>query len=461
MVIHRGLGDPTELIMPESGRLLWSGMLTIEAYGQWLLRELRFDVEDAYRAVAQALPYALKQVLIMLRPPKPYRKDRLGSRNLERTLSESAAYPFANDSVVSQMLSRTLGITEPTDLLTLENGLLIADLPLFRLQIQKEKEACVCTKSTYTSCKVRHLWENLATFVADILLLSLFTSPERLLVQLNTPRIKDEKLNSTIRQLLISGQPAKCNISDILDAALALVGHRVSKELRDCQWVISCHKGQVVYPRVFETQLLDQNGYLTLSWAPGKLSYEGITYTQGICRQDSYNSIDESVMFETGGVDRPRNLSLNQSLVWRVAHGDGILHVNIAAQFDSSLSSVLCWPPFRLLTNLSLSFILASCPHDATLELEKPDPWCRYTSPLRPLVRKGQMELHTGKDSPYRNDELWMVALSVVAVDGNDGLRMVALSACDGPFPILIRKNACLSCCLEFCRRASCAILIC
>ncbi|KAL9117578.1 MAG: hypothetical protein Q9187_005886, partial [Circinaria calcarea] len=356
MVIHRGLGDPTELIKPEPGELCWSGMLTIEAHGQWLLRELRFDVEDTYKAVAQALPYALKQVLIMLRPPRLHRKDRPGSRNLEGTLRESAAYPFSNDSVVSKMLSRMLGIAEPTDLLTLEDGLLIADLPLFGLQIKKEKEACVCTKcstngSNYTSCKVLCLWEDLATFVADILLLSLFASPERLLVQLNIPRTRDEKLTSAIQQLLLSGQPAKCHVSDILDTALTLVGHRVSKELRDRQWVISCHKGQAVYPRVFETQRLDQKGYLTLSWVPGLLSYEGTKYTQGICRQDSYNSIDESVMFETSGVDRPRNLSLNQSLVWRVAHGDEILHVNIAAQFDSFLSPVLCWPPFRLLTN--------------------------------------------------------------------------------------------------------------
>ena len=51
-----------------------------------------------------------------------------------------------------------------------------------------------------------------------------------------------------------------------------------------------------------------------------------------------------------------------------------------------------------------------------------------------------------------------MSTVDVVAVDGADDLRLFSLgcSACS----IVVRKNACVSCCLEVCRRTNFPVLI-
>jgi hypothetical protein len=51
--------------------------------------------------------------------------------------------------------------------------------------------------------------------------------------------------------------------------------------------------------------------------------------------------------------------------------------------------------------------------------------------------------------------------ISVVAAEGNDGLRMYTLGFYDSPFPFVIRNGTCIACGLEICRIASYPVIIC
>lgn len=224
--------------------------------------------------------------------------------------------------------------------------------------------------------------------------------------------------------------------------ALALVAH---KDFDDKDRILSCYKGQAAYLRVFETGSICQPGYLVLYWAPGLLSFEGEAFDRGIDLQDDTwmgdgREIDPVSLQPPRPVTKPLNLVPDMKIEWKVIRCDGYLEVYPAGGDSFGLAR-------NIISTLAISMILRKCPHESASSLDDPDQFAKYCGPYAsPEVKKES----PAADRPVR----------VVAVDGDDGLRMFAMShSGDGHF--VIRSNACLQCCLNLCREANYQAVIC
>ena len=298
----------------------------------------------------------------------------------------------------------------------------------------------------FEACKIAVFMGRLSEFAADVLLLSLFESPEALLVYNGNHRTSN--FTYAIRQILTTGKPHNVLLTNVLEAALSVVGHDVADDLARDVWVLSCYKGQAIYPKLFETRRPQDPGYLTLSWAPGLLRYDGEVYSKAIGDRGAGQILSSQRPNDIAieAVSLPINLVPDQRLVWRVIREDGFLRINVGIEADGTWISMI-HSPLILLINLSSALVTFPCPHSADEPLKTPDKWCQYTEPSQPL----------GPSEQAKDPNL----VSVVAADGNDGLRMYTLGFYDSPFPFVIRSGTCIACCLAICRTAGYPAIIC
>lgn len=468
ITILDSLGSPAELISAGDQQQRGSRMVTIERYGQWLLRDIGLDSRISRRATTEALPYCLRQVVRFLRVSRIQEFNRSEGIGLwqterepdprfieEKEILKMVPCPFPKDSVISAVLSRVLDLSQTNELPSLKEGLLIADLPLVQVYIDDLKKNCKCTPCSYSDgsskCEgnhERHFITAISLLAADILALSLFEFPEALLVYLSGHRVEVASFYDSVSSILEQGQSESsvCPIGEILLHALSLVGHEAEKGFSIRQWVITSFKGQVAYPKIFQTQCIQKQGYLILSWAPGLLQYDGGNYSRGV--SDILSTLMPDTLSSQGSetVNISRNLVPDQRLVWQVSRDDNFLRINMGIQETTKGWRHISKTPFRVLLNLAYSFFLETCPHPSDSALVKPNIRLKYTGPLNP---------YSSEDSSPTSDQI-----SVAAVEGNDGLRMFCLTWAH-PAPFVIREGACLACCVDVCQRTGYPMIIC
>jgi hypothetical protein len=355
------------------------------------------------------------------------------------------------------MLRKFFGSSTQVVLRPLLPGTLLADLPVVALYIADLRKRCTCrecvnvSKLNFQICDAKSLFHRLAFVVADILSLSLFELPDNLLVHLQHHRGGDSNFKQAIYSIITTGVPEVCNIGLILKWTLTLIGHDVAVETAmpsdQRKWVISSGKGQVVYPRLFETCNIPRRGYLTLSWAPGLLRYQKQTYPRGVSQpnteagRDPITQGDQSLQ-----VDRPRHLLPAYKLAWQVAQRDGYLEISVTLRNEADQRTSGSNRPYTILENIAQSLVLEACQHHPSTSLARPDGFAAFTGPLSP-------KHHKYNSSDGSNT-------SCVAVEGDAGLALLALSAFQAPFPMVVRGQACLRCALGVCRRSTFVVLI-
>ena len=328
----------------------------------------------------------------------------------------------------------------------LDDRQLICDLPLVCQYMRSLAKSCACKDckgiSILSPNADREHWESekvtflsrISYYVADILAISLFESPEMLLVS-NVSDTMAHQFGMVINQIITSGQPAFCHHCDIIAKALLIIGHKAPQPE---EWVISCYKGQAVYPRIFETGNICQPGFLALHWAPGALFFDGEVYNTGIGVKPMGPKMIPPMTEIPRTVTRPLNLYSSMKMEWKVIRRDGYLDIYLTCgHFNGHPSSIL--------SNLKDSLVI-SCPHDRALPLHQLNPYSGYIDPFK-LV---ESDLYT----TTREEEV-----GVIAVDGSSDLRMFILSVFGAP--LVIRDNACLKCCLNRCREARYGYVIC
>ena len=324
--IQRSVGSPAELVESQSSSRIPFGMISLEYFGRMWCQKMGGEGSDTYKTMSEALPYALKQVYGLLEPfacsvgskgPEDASDSYLeqGARLARKYPVEIRARPFPRESTVSNILTRVLNLKNQKKLMSLNEGDLISDLSLLRVCLLRLAETCTCdpcqllhqtpTNASNDSikklfCKRDALLNDISFYAADILALSLFENPATLLVFLdrhNYPVSSDYA--KAVRSIITSGKFKTCDIRSVIDWALGLVGHEstvykpAGERVRD--WVISCSKGQAVYPKVFELVLRRhirtiqitcnaQGGSCKRVW-PVSLPWEGRTVTlNGIFR---------------------------------------------------------------------------------------------------------------------------------------------------------------------------------
>ena len=159
IAVYREVDTPAELITARGMAEPYCGMVSIENYGRWLCRDYELASNIGFRAIQQALPYALKQIITHMQfsytladtkqtsQPQTSSSSTFRARSSkEEDLMGLATSPFAPDSVISEMTVRLLGLPHPLPLQPLPEGLLVGNLPLVELYIRDLKEACSCPK---------------------------------------------------------------------------------------------------------------------------------------------------------------------------------------------------------------------------------------------------------------------------------------------------------------------------
>ena len=477
IAVQRSIDSPADLLISEVTERLAArshpGMVTIECLGRMTCREMGGEGSLAYRAMCEALPYALKQTCELLQPMIQTKEfNKAGTVEAEQRAPETERLatfdskhhiqPFPKDFIISNLLTRILNSESQRNIQRLDDGQLISDLPLVHLHLRNLAKNCRCkhcqgrpippyrTEESDVMCwSGEEFLSDISSYSANILALSIFEGPETLLVSLNHGYYDDDYAQSAfpqaIREILKYGKPAVCESDNILLRALTLIGHT---DLDMGRWVISCYKGQAVHPRVFETRSICQPGYLILSWAPGLLFFDGEVYNRGIDPKTGFsfrNSVaaDRVSMLLSRPVIEPLNVLPNMRLEWKVIRRDGYLEVYpTCGEFVGQASEIL--------GNLSRALILRGCPHDRASPLDRPDLSSIYMGPFLP--------------SPEQRSSGAERRIGVIAVDGDAGLRMFAVSVLDAirsECPFVIRGSACLQCCLDLCRKTSSDLLIC
>ena len=320
--IYRKISGPAELIVSDIVSSAWVGMMVkMESFGQLrLLQHKKLD-ESSTRLMTQVLPYALKQVVAL---------SRLSPAGKDHPIPDFARDRFASEQAISETLSRILGITEQLTLPPLRDGVFLTDLPKLKIHMRELKQSCVCLgcdvggtlvhpADSRNFCNVRKWQIHVTDIVMDILALSLFENSESLLVFAGSfPRIKGD-LQGKVEVSLWQAKQTSFKVHDVLARSLALVGHtRNIDDVHSRQWIMSCCKGQAVYPRLFESHEICASGNLTLSWASGSLRHHNEDYSRVISPGEEDNFI----------FDAPKSSS-KFDIIWQVAPKEGFLAMNL------------------------------------------------------------------------------------------------------------------------------------
>ena len=433
----------------------FTGMANVEDYGRWSLSGLGLDAGSAKEALLQALPLAIKQILQIL---------RFGDEHDPRTTDSSARFrpdfkvlllsPFPEEHVIAQAASRYLS---SSDAITLSSSmpvfLPVGCLPAVILHLDVLRGECSCANCNAASfqrfrkCTVEKFYIGLTFVCADILALSLFGAEIPLLHVKwrwngNTEFIT--AINSIISTRESDPYDSCIKPFDLLNYALALTGSGIDeRNQRKHGWIMSSFKGQVMYPVLYETLCYEKRGYLTLNCLPGRIRYNGEVYTQVYGRPYRFD-LNDLKDLSGPAVKGPRNLIPDMRIVWLLQQADDVLEASLSLKSLDDEYSRFIREPTGILLNIGSSFLLEACAHDPDAMLEAPDKFCVFTSPLFPV--------------PDETERDGIPVIGVVAINGSDDMRSLSLASFDGP--VVLRKKACLSCCLDVCRRAGCSVVV-
>jgi len=290
----------------------------------------------------------------------------------------------------------------------------------------------------------------LSQLVANIMALSLFHRSLDDIMLWSGPwdDTTNEPLSRVVREILVTGKPKTCSMEIILDWALRLVRHVVTDMLNSSQWLASCFKGQVVFPKVFEHHDVLDDGWLELYCIPGVLINEKnriypLISTLGTsvwrCELDVNEEPVKAVV----------NFFDSDTITWVVEEQKDRLGVALGWSGGNDLLS-----PFEALLALGRTSIILCCDH----EQQRPSPYeeadTYYQGPTDDNLRESDGE----------NNE----KIAIFPISGSPDLRLLALSSItwrihqdDSRNPlVLLNRRSCLACSLIECRKQNCKYLL-
>ncbi|KAF2470573.1 uncharacterized protein BDR25DRAFT_393691 [Lindgomyces ingoldianus] len=446
-----------------NGEQRWAGMVGIGSYGQWLLREFSFYNEATVQTLEEMLPYALHQTVTSLKFSRyrlfdnsgpidnwPETASKPNSPQIINSMLELGLTPFPEYGSISRIISLAFNMTEQPTIRRLEEGTLIADLPVMNSYLQTLEKHCHCSlcsqenMAAYESCaKDRFFW-NAAHMVADILALSLFHGPHAPLIWCGHTLSSRNSFVGAIYSILTAGSINHCEIYSALEWAHDLVGHNVLPENNPRDWIMSCYKGQVIYPAIFDYFSVRKHGFLAMFWLPGSLRYKGGTYSRVQSSHGPVSGEDPITATYTKPVSQLCNLVPGLRLSWKVKVGDDVLEASVSLDGMGGTYSHITYPPGMILPNLASALLVEACQHEHGQELATINPFLAYTGPIRPVFSKNNMVHKVG----------------VVAVSGANDMRLFSLICAGYHIPIILRGNACLACCIDIYRKTRFPVIV-
>ncbi len=465
--IHHQLEKVSRLLGPPS-RTLTTGMVSLESYRAWLFQELGFADTMMFRVLREALEHAIPQVLRHLRggrfafPDQDAGSERSFEGGLDSMRYRYCPRPPPDMRAIADASARLLGLNDPVQF-AYSDGRRIAELPLVSQHFKAVAIQCRCDGCqdpssmsqailTRSRCPRDRFFTSLSFIIMDIFALSLLDSPSPLLVRPCRDREAGRKMQLIIAETIRTGYSlTTLDEMDLLGWARHLIGHKFNGEGQGL--IATSGKGQVVFPYVFDTFHIEKQGSLKLCCLPGVLSHQDATYDAVTCHDPatapsgSHPVVRESLS-PPGGVPQPFNSFRDFSLSWRISAQDNrelLAELSLGQGAKRSVFLTLDINPLWVLRALKNTLLVDDCPHDHRAPLTSPDDLIAYTSPWdQPQWRGGT--------APH---------VDIVPIDGADDLRCFAVAfAVQSVGVVVLRRNSCLACCLDVCRRERVSVLV-
>ncbi|TQV93800.1 hypothetical protein IF1G_07532 [Cordyceps javanica] len=440
--------SPKDLVTLKSSKD-WVGMVKVRTYFLWLLREFNLDRGSAFTAVRSAIGSAVK----------------IATANLSFVSILDRRHQDLTDDTSFQHL-KMQPMREPSHVLALifgEGESSQSDgSPVSILQIREVREylqndvqkneilGIPSKKKGHSSSKAEKFLWALAEITASVLALSLFHHPELLgVVTFRRHRwYKDAGLLiPNIFRVLETETRVLCDVQDLLKDAMIMVGHRQGRGVLDNRSVVmSSFGGQTVYFDFLENNVIEETGFMSLSWQPGVIWYDGEKYdiVHNTQRQATFRGSDTPRL----PVTQPLNLLQGKRAKWSVEKEgrNGIrLSLSLNDRQEHLIASGQGISPEEAQLNsafdtLATSLIIETCLHDKDSHVEESKAQgCGYWIPGNKLTEG--------------------VDIHIAAVDGSDNLRRYSYASIEGKGAVF-RGEACLSCCIDLCRRAGLSFII-
>ena len=282
ILITGAVQNLTDLISFPNVRMNYAPqMVSIDIFGKKTLYSKDLDTEVAYRAVCQAVPYCVHKVLQNLK----FGQISDGSYPQDTQQPNTHLNPFPRVKTIMSMASRILDQSTTAVSRVLEMGMIITDLPVVKLHCEQLCQECACHKcgatgsrqtneSSFQRCHPADFLRQLASITAEIMALSLFDDSESLLILTNPstsmqpssgePYFKTS-FEKQIHPIFVSDSQQYCDIDVLFCFTMGFVGPGpIPLDSGGTACVASGSRGQVVYPRIYETCQVDRNGCLRL-----------------------------------------------------------------------------------------------------------------------------------------------------------------------------------------------------
>ena len=472
VTLQSTLGSLTELIVTRLAPVSEiRSLVSIPVAGTYLLRNCGFDTDLGLRTIEEALPYALRLAKDHLIFNEQMGADevQLGPQNVVQdhryTLRLS---PFAEDDALTDMTSLLFGIKNVKKPRSLDGGTLLSDLPVFSLHLRRLTEAHSCADCDASSpagiCpRVRSAnLVHLSKIATVVLTLSLLKNPEQLQV---TPFLDEEcDLQSCIKDIIKGKTYQFCDIEWISEAVRGMLLHRLDfratpEGASRRGLVLTCLHGQAVWMEIHQTQRISKTGYSTMLWHPGSLIYnkEGYDIAHGASGEGSARKNDAEHINKTW-----ESLEVSQVCNMMPRSGTPIWIINalpgriIGVSYSLELQPTGCKPlkwivmPNMIHWALANSVLLETCGHSPEAKLHKAD--------IRANFKFHQDSFLRDSDSDTEEETS---TVRVVPANGDDVVRYMTLlgwARTDTSF--VLRREACLQCCLDVCREIRSTLLI-
>ncbi|EXJ71074.1 uncharacterized protein A1O5_06067 [Cladophialophora psammophila CBS 110553] len=436
-----------------------TGMVTVETYARFLLKDLEFHDGLGRMACAQAIPYAVHLTKSAFTDPTQiYRfTDQEVEPGLLRTVYPSD--PFPADDVVGTLVNIFLGPTYDGPLIQrLSGDLKLTDLPAVSLWVEERR-------NKFPEDPEQAFLGRLGQVVADILALSLLvaegmTDPKKIdwLVLYNpygnlAPASYENEWRLAVKSFLQHGVFLRRTqlLGPLIDWALKLIGHQASEYVSKGEWVASSFRGQVIAPRLLFASEIPVSGFACMSVFAGTLMLETEKNRKfsWILSEDEKGSLLPLLNRECS-LSARANAFPEAKIRWQLTVKDNHLAIAMGWTFNRSIRR-----PFCTLNGLMGSVMLGNCSHSADTDLERKQDVVLIAPDNGPHSPETLM---VAVYPLYGNEALKMLALASTKSYGDsrsEALKMLAptstLSSDDRNLSILINRAACMSCAIRVC----------
>jgi hypothetical protein len=298
----------------------WSGMVSVEDYGQRDIQDCEWDRDLGERAFKQGIVHSTGAVMSRIFLMRGVGNTNYGNHEGVKTSgspSQNQLQPRQSigirqfESRVQATISKFVGLErDKSRLRFLKEGERVQDLPMVNCYIESLKRGCPCAycssdPSSLDECAVDWFEYYFSTVTAKIITISVFEMTESVRLFFGGSRLPWDTPSSgrliarvgkilfpetRFHKSLFGGELAKIyaeikdehwiSISEIFHLGLSMIGHDVPfHRLYSSRWIASTQRGQVVYPQLFESRYLNPQNILLIGGGPGALRHNEEDYT--------------------------------------------------------------------------------------------------------------------------------------------------------------------------------------